>query len=505
MTTKDAVERRAILLGRLSDNREEDEELSEDGIPLALEDQVERMTERAQELGWTVWKVIQNPRLSAYKKRKITLPDGTRDYRVFRPDLREALGHLAAGRANAMVCLDLDRAFRDPADLRDLINVVEHSPHSIIVESVTGSLHMEKGYDNFDAEIRVLVANKASRDTARRVASARKKRVLAGKFGGGPRPYGFESDGLTIRESEAAVIAECSRRVLEIDGQTENLTSLRSLARELNERGLTTARGKKWTNTTLRTTLLRPRNAGLLVYCDKEVGAAPWAPIVPEDVYRAVHRLVNDPARSTPKGALPKNLGSGIYRCGVCNDGTKCQLGCGKKHERRYVCDRLAHLARNAAYLDKFMEFVVVGRICEDGIVESFVHRASAMPEVDVAALRAEATAIRVKLNALAEDYVLEKIDRAQMLTGTQLGKDRLVEVKNELASASVDSPLRAFVDVAPENVLATWRDQPKVTQRSILDTLTQTTLKRQGKGGHGFNSDAVDVRWKTPSGDLVP
>ncbi|HEX6682299.1 MAG TPA: hypothetical protein VF062_05865 [Candidatus Limnocylindrales bacterium] len=66
-----------------------------------------------------------------------------------------------------------------------MIDVVENSPHQIVVESVTGSLHMEKGHDNFDAEIRVLVANKSSRDTARRVAAARERQALNGQYGGG--------------------------------------------------------------------------------------------------------------------------------------------------------------------------------------------------------------------------------------------------------------------------------------------------------------------------------
>jgi len=56
---------RAILLARLSDNRE-DVDLTDEGIPFSLEDQIRRMSERAGQLGWDVWKVIRNPRLSAY-------------------------------------------------------------------------------------------------------------------------------------------------------------------------------------------------------------------------------------------------------------------------------------------------------------------------------------------------------------------------------------------------------------------------------------------------------
>ena len=97
MTGLHAVRPRAILLARLSDNRE-DVDLTDEGIPRSLEDQVQRMRHRADELGWDVYKVIKNPRLSAYKRRKLTLPDGRRESRVYRPDLREALDLLWAGR-----------------------------------------------------------------------------------------------------------------------------------------------------------------------------------------------------------------------------------------------------------------------------------------------------------------------------------------------------------------------------------------------------------------------
>ena len=240
------------MLARLSDKRD-DVDLTDEGIPLGLDDQIQRMRDRAGGLDWDVWKVIKNPRLSAYKRRKVTLPDGRREYRVWRPDLREALADLSAGRADALLCLDLDRAFRDPKDLQDLADVVEFSPHSIVVESCTNSLHMEKGHDNFDAEVRVLVANKASRDAARRVSMARERQARNGQFGGGRRPFGFClgppdvpdgampdevvcpwhggrscKAGVTTIDYEIEVVADCSHRLL------QGLT-LRALAAELRE------------------------------------------------------------------------------------------------------------------------------------------------------------------------------------------------------------------------------------------------------------------------------
>jgi hypothetical protein len=59
MTTTTARPK-AILLARLSDSRD-DVDLTDEGIPSGLDDQIRRMREKAAHLGWDVWKVIKNP------------------------------------------------------------------------------------------------------------------------------------------------------------------------------------------------------------------------------------------------------------------------------------------------------------------------------------------------------------------------------------------------------------------------------------------------------------
>src|ERR1019366_2600484 len=105
---------------------------------------------------------------SAFKRKMITLPDGRRELRTVRPGFRQALAMLADGRADGLMAYDLDRAVRDPRDLEDLIDVVEGAVPRIPVESVTGSLRLANDSDITMARVMVAVANKASRDTARR-------------------------------------------------------------------------------------------------------------------------------------------------------------------------------------------------------------------------------------------------------------------------------------------------------------------------------------------------
>jgi DNA invertase Pin-like site-specific DNA recombinase len=515
---------KAILLARLSDNRD-DVDLTDEGIPSGLDDQIRRMRERAAQLGWDVWKVIKNPRLSAYKRRKVTLPDGRREYRVWRPDLRVALADLSAGRASALLCLDLDRAFRDPKDLQDLIDVVEHSAHPVVVESVTGSLHMEKGRDNFDAEIRVLVANKASRDTARRVAAARERQALNGQYGGGRRPYGFClgapkvpagqapedvvcpwhggrdcKTGVTPISAETAVIADCSHRLLQG-------VSLRALAAELRARGVPTVTGAQWSAETLHDVLRRPRNAALTVYRQAIVEgvAAPWEPIVTREVFEAVRALLDDPKRRVGPGAAPKWLGSGIYRCGICTPpGTvtdkpmTCQVTLGGRAPR-YRCKDHNHLTRNVVHVDNLVFAHVAYALTHPRAYELL---APAAPDVDAKALRADRAAIRARLDQMAEDEVLGLKTRSQVIKATKAGIARIDEIDQLLTSTVSDDPLAALVN-APDPVKA-WKDSPLANQQVAVDRLCTVTILPVARRGSGFDPSSVRVEPKHALGAPV-
>ena len=463
--------------------------------------------------------MIKNPRLSAYKKRKILLPDGRREYRVYRPDLREALADLWAGRATALVCLDLDRAFRDPKDLQDLIDVVEHAPHSIVVESCTDSLHMEKGKDNFDAEIRVLVANKASRDTARRVSMWRERCARNGQFGGGRRPFGFclgapevpagaDPDGvvcpwhggrdcrsgISTIDYEIAVIEDCSQRLLQG-------VSLRSLAAELREREeVPTVTGTPWSAETLRDILLRPRNAGFMVHKGKilEGVSAPWEPIVSPEVFEAVYTLLTDPARRKGPGAAPRWHGTGIYRCGICtppqtepDKPVTCEVTLGGR-DPRYRCKNHNHLTRNAGHVDRMVFAHVVYALMHPRAYELL---AEPSPDVDAPALRAERKAIRGRLERMAEDEVLGLKSRAQVIAATKRGNARIAEI-DELLNASVTTDPLAAVINAPDPAAA-WDALGLADQRVFIDRLCTVTILPSGRKGRGFDHASVRIDHK--------
>src|SRR6185295_16659678 len=112
--------------------------------------------------------------------------------------------------------------------------------------TVTGRINLADPDGQFQARILGAVAKKESDDKSRRIR--RKHLEIAasgGVSGGGSRPYGYEPDKLRVRPAEAAIVKECAQRFLAGE-------PIRTIVRDLNERGITSASGGQWSPQSLR-------------------------------------------------------------------------------------------------------------------------------------------------------------------------------------------------------------------------------------------------------------
>lgn len=277
---------RAILLLRISDDK--------GGEAAGVTRQNEDGRRLAERLGWKIGPeethvIIEND-TSAFKRRKIRLPDGGTGLRTVRPGFRRGLDMLTEGAADGLLAYDLDRVARDPRDLEDLIDVVESKHHRIPVESVSGSLRLANDADVTMARVMVAVANKSSRDTSRRVSRKHEELAISGRPGGGGiRAFGYERDGATIRPSEAELVTWMAEQVL--DGR-----ALNSLSNELNERGIAPVHAKQWTSRSVWSILTGPRIAGLRRFRGAVVGEATWPAILDRETWEAVKGKISDRA-----------------------------------------------------------------------------------------------------------------------------------------------------------------------------------------------------------------
>jgi len=108
-------------------------------------------------VGGIVEKVYSENDTSAYKKKRLRLPDGTVVWRVVRPLWQQMLADLRSGVIEGVVVYDLDRLARDPRDLEDAIEIVEH--HRRPVVGLTGGFDLLTDNGRFAARILVASAN----------------------------------------------------------------------------------------------------------------------------------------------------------------------------------------------------------------------------------------------------------------------------------------------------------------------------------------------------------
>lgn len=484
------MSKRAAILARISD-AEADE-------TAGVDDQVKDMRKYVARRGWTLDEahVLVENDTSAFKRRKIKLPNGRTELRTVRPKFRRALELLETRAVDVLVVLDLDRLARQPRDLEDLIDLVESSSFAVTCESLTGSCQLTSDAGITMARIMCAVANKSSKDTARRVSRARQRQAEEGRFGGGRRPYGFEPDGVTVRPDEAAEIVKMADAFL-------SGISFREIARDLRERDVPTASGLQWLPTTVRDVLTRPRNAGLMVHkpgegrkhytADDVIGRAQWEPIIPEDTLWAIVAKVHDPSRRTNPGPASKWLGSGVYRC-PCGEVVRVHSAGDKANRPIYRCQGTGagHATCPQADLDQLVEGLVIELLSRPDAADLI---AAPAVGIDVPALRSELIALRQRTTNLAEDYAEGLIERAAMHAGTKRLQAKIEDIERRLADVAESSPLAPLVTA--DDAAAAWSGLGIGHRRAVVNTLMTVTLKLVGRGRRPSITERVEIRPK--------
>lgn len=505
--------KRTAILGRISDDRDGESA----GVGRQLADDRKLAAARGWQVGPDETHVITEDSVSAYKRRAVCrgcylparrctcppLPNGARRptvLRTWRPEFRRLVAMIASGECDAVIAYDLDRTCRDPRDLEDLIDAVESRNPRPPVESVTGSLRLATDADIAMARVMVAMANKSSRDTARRVARKREDKAKAGEFGGGLRGYGyaleptgqFRKDGTAILApvivaAEANEIRRWARQV--IAG-----VSLSAIAEDLRTRGVPTARGAAWQASTVRDVLLSPRVAGLSTYQGEPAGVAGWEPVLDRDTWDAVTTILANPARKTTTGNVPCHLLSLIARCGTCGGPVTAKDARGTL---AYAC-RDGHMRRKITPVDDYVTDVIIARLAQPDARDLIAPAGTGPGREALGAELAGLRARRAEVLALVSDGTYtagEAREAAAPLAA------RITELERQMASRATVSPL-ALLPLGSDEaaVRKRWAELPLGVKREVIRTLVTVTLARaktRYPGGAYFSEDSVIIEWR--------
>ena len=511
--------------------------LSEKGITRQKED----ILAKAGHLGAEVTEWYPENDTSAFKKRRIRLPDGRSVWRVIRPEFRRMLRDYEDGKIDGIIFYDIDRLARQPRDLEDLIDLVEHYKRP--VETVTGSIDLRTSNGRAMARVLVAMANKSSEDTARRVARWRLQDAQDGKggrFRGRQRKFGYSPEGEII-EAEAALIREAARRFMA--GETWS-----GLARHFTESGIPPVAARKWTITAIRNMLMSPATAGIAIYngtlrpenqegkprafTTNPEGIAlkdaagryvmgNWKPVLTVDEWKA---LVAE-ADARRKGQVfsargtRKHLLTGLLRCGhILEDGTVCNRSL-QGVPAKYKSGNIAYVyrcpekvnggcggtQRNMARLDALIEDLLFAHIAQNAPDDSPARQEAEESDPDAISLAETQESIReLRMGFAAVPKTVSNETMFTVLPQLEATERDLKAKLRKKAKVRMGALSRAKT---PAEVRREWEEagDDAGIRRAILSRyLKAVIVRRSALKGPKFDYSAIEPVWRE-EGDYAP
>jgi site-specific DNA recombinase len=373
--------RRACIYVRISKDSTEKGE----GVDRQLED----CRTEAERRGLTVTAVFNDNDVSAYSGKK-------------RPGFEEMLSRLANGEFDVVIAYHAKRLYRRNKELDRLIDVVGDNPEfGIQIRTVkSGELDLTTAAGRGIARVLAALGQMESEESAERMARHKLRRAEEGARQG-PRPFGYEADGVTICEREAAELRRVAAAL--INGETNLYGACKDLnkrkvfpppmRRKLPDGTRTEPYSRPWQPATLKQSLLKVRNIGVREYKPVIRGEsmaarkrrkptlypAQWQPLFDRETHDAlVRKLVRgNPNRAGRKGGpMPMHLGTRLYVCGTCGYAAM-NYTTGHGDTATYRCTKrnmpgiIGHVSRNAEKFDLFVEFALFEFFDKIGFIDA--------------------------------------------------------------------------------------------------------------------------------------
>jgi site-specific DNA recombinase len=354
-----------------------------------IDRQVALCKKLCKERGWEVVEIFQDNDVSASKARGAKTAWG------------RMLAAFPSGTFDVVVAVDLDRLLRKVSDLSVLTDA------GIRVLTVNGEIDLTTADGQFRATMLASIAQFETKRKSERQLRANEARAASGRPVPTRRRYGYETDGCTPRVSEAEEV----KRLFE---KFKGGESVRSLALDLERRGVDPGGGKGWPVGRVRDILNNCAYGGqtkhLGVIYDSEV----VTPIVPKELASDVRSILADPSRRTSPGGSIKHELSGITTCGVCGANLKFMVD--------YTCSKASnHVSIKKYKLEPLVMWKVLDWITSDDHVTS-----KERPSKNLEKLITESANLAQKIMKLQEMAEWEGADLASLKARiAELGRDR--------------------------------------------------------------------------------
>lgn len=391
--------------------------------------------------------------------------------RVRRPGWQRLMERLENGQTGGVVVWDLSRFSRQPIEGERLIIAAEHG---LVVVDSEGEYDLTSATGKKAFRDQMSAAAYYSDRLKAAVKRGKRKKAARGEPNVSSRPFGFEPNGVTVRESEAEILRDLAARLLAGDSQD-------AMVVDLNTRGITTSYGKAWTRAGLRQVLLRPRNAGIVEHQGKAVGRLPGTPVLDQDTFDRVVALYA--SRRPGRPISDRYLCSGLVLCGLCEHPLSGRPRINMRPypdgstRRQYWCQPRSHnggcgrIAVDQRELDRHIGLLVVA-ILSDPRHAAAVEAAAAASSSKRREIEAAITECEDLAEKLADRLGRGEIALRRYDTAVRPLDRRIAELAQQLADLDADP----VADVDPmlaassrEQWAQRWKDAEVRERRALL------------------------------------
>lgn len=473
-------------------------------------DQEDALRRIAASSGYEVTAVFTDDDISAFEGKHT------------RPAFESLVARTAMGEFDVVMATEPQRFTRGSASELEALNLAMTKAGAVFHTRAAGvmdpSTPMTQAMLRFQDTLAWLeVATNRERQKARNAADRARgipKRAL--------RPFGYEVDGMTLRESEAVHIREAVRFVLEEGGSMIRVAHRWNAAgiqtdgmnRERKGRdGVKKAARPYWTATTVRSVLLRKRNAGILMHDGAELPESRIQPIITRAELDALEARVKV---GTPVGARAKSALGGIIQC-ECGapmhmTSSYSQRKGGPRYEyKHYVCSqKLYDKTRKHASISmpiadtsvalQVLSYIGLGLVTAEDTADygSRLHdlsdRLAILTEQEARAEDAlieglgNPARVKGKLEAIRSERVELNAER-ERIEADRAGGDflRVVEQMREVLQAVAwdpdDSPLTGLESWAMKSVLEAWNAVEGEDQQALMRGRFRAQVRVGGRG----------------------
>lgn len=431
--------------------------LDKSGQGLGVERQREDCTKLAEARGWQVTEVLVENDTSA--------SNGPR------PQFDRLLRLMESRQVDAVVVWHVDRLLRKMTDLERVIEIVERT--GMRLATVSGDIDLGTDMGRMVGRIMASVSRAEVERKSARQKRANAQAAAAGKPHGSRRPFAYEADLVTVRESEAAVLRDMAGKVIAGWGYKE-------VAYWLNGQSITTTLGHPWYPITVRNMLSKKRYAGIREYDGTEYPAV-WPAVFTPDVWSRLQltmRLRRERRPDMPEAR--RYLLTGFVRCGRCGrpmNGSARRDRPDGPLRRTYICrvqgdtqrqGGCGRVRRNADALDWWITEAVIFRLDSPALGELL---SSSHDDDDVRKALGSQQAQKQRLDALIDDYstgllTRQQFARAKASAETEL--QRLSDTVQELQRHRVATNLL----MPGQSVRQAWESESDGWRRHLMELL---------------------------------